>query len=151
MGKYLLRSPPPLAPTRKLTCITADIDPTFTRRRINEKKTFQAVIRGLRYYIVTECADLEELVESPSFIAISADGKTEDILEVAVTLSGGWTAFTDLCEQLTSFLLVAAMSGPRRQDYISTIMTFDHGVQGEIKEIIEQVRIHPPPLIVLDC
>ncbi|OBT47842.1 hypothetical protein VE00_01470 [Pseudogymnoascus sp. WSF 3629] len=100
--------------------VMADIDPTFTRRRINEKKTFQAVIRGLRYYIVTECAELEELVESPSFIAISADGKTEDILE------------------LTSFLLVAAMSGPRRQDYISTIMTFDHGVQGEIKEIIEQ-------------
>ncbi|ELR01714.1 hypothetical protein GMDG_00090 [Pseudogymnoascus destructans 20631-21] len=100
--------------------VMADIDPTFTRRRINEKKTFQAVIRGLRCYIVTECAELEELVESPSFIAISADGKTEDILE------------------LTSFLLVAAMSGPRRQDYISTIMTFDQGVQGEIKEIIEQ-------------
>ncbi|OBT67945.1 hypothetical protein VE03_02442 [Pseudogymnoascus sp. 23342-1-I1] len=100
--------------------VMADIDPGFTRRRINEKKTFQAVIRGLRYYIVTECAELEELVESPSFIAISADGKTEDILE------------------LTSFLLVAAMSGPRRQDYISTIMTFDQGVQGEIKDIIEQ-------------
>ncbi|KFY61125.1 hypothetical protein V496_05143 [Pseudogymnoascus sp. VKM F-4515 (FW-2607)] len=100
--------------------VMADIDPSFTRRRINEKKTFQAVIRGLRYYIVTECAELEELVESPSFIAISADGKTEDILE------------------LTSFLLVAAMSGPRRQDYISTIMTFDQGVQGEIKDIIEQ-------------
>ncbi|OBU01506.2 hypothetical protein VE01_00468 [Pseudogymnoascus verrucosus] len=100
--------------------VMADIDPTFTRRRSNEKKTFQAVIRGLRYYIVTECTELEELVESPSFIAISADGKTEDILE------------------LTSFLLVAAMSGPRRQDYISTIMTFDQGVQGEIKDIIEQ-------------
>ncbi|KFZ06442.1 hypothetical protein V501_07405 [Pseudogymnoascus sp. VKM F-4519 (FW-2642)] len=118
--------------------VMADIDPTFTRRRSNEKKTFQAVIRGLRYYIVTECAELEELVESPSFIAISADGKTEDILEVAVALNGGWTAFTNLCEQLTSFLLVAAMSGPRRQDYISTIMTFDQGVQGEIKDIIEQ-------------
>ncbi|OBT79149.1 hypothetical protein VF21_01786 [Pseudogymnoascus sp. 05NY08] len=118
--------------------VMADIDPTFTRRRLNEKKTFQSVIRGLRYYIVTECAELEELVESPSFIAISADGKTEDILEVAVTLNGGRTVCIDLCEQLTSFLLVAAMSGPRRQDYISTIMTFDQGVQGEIKEIIEQ-------------
>ncbi|KFZ10290.1 hypothetical protein V502_08218 [Pseudogymnoascus sp. VKM F-4520 (FW-2644)] len=118
--------------------VMADIDPTFTRRRINEKKTFQAVIRGLRYYIVTECAELEELLESPSFIAISADGKTEDILEVAMDLKDVWGAFTDLCEQLTSFLLVAAMSGPRRQDYISTIMTFDQGVQGEIKEIIEQ-------------
>lgn len=85
-------------------------------------------------------------MESPSFIAISADGKTEDILEVAIDLKDVWGAFTDLCEQLTSFLLVAAMSGPRRQDYISTIMTFDQGVQGEIKDIIEQVRIYPPLL-----
>lgn len=87
---------------------------------------------------MTECADLEELVESPSFIAISADGKTEDILEVAMLFMNKWAAFTDLCEKLTSFFLVAAMSGPRRQDYISTIMTFDQGVQGEIKNIIEQ-------------
>ncbi|KFY08793.1 hypothetical protein V492_05903 [Pseudogymnoascus sp. VKM F-4246] len=118
--------------------VMADIDPTFTRRRSNEKQTFQAVIRGLRYYILTECADLEELVESPSFIAISADGKTEDVIEVAMLQNSLWAAFTDLCAKLTSFLLVAAMSGPRRQDYINTIMTFDHGVQGEIKDIIEQ-------------
>ncbi|KFY60046.1 hypothetical protein V497_03904 [Pseudogymnoascus sp. VKM F-4516 (FW-969)] len=100
--------------------VMADIDPGFTRRRSDEKNTFQAVIRGLRYFIVTECGDCEELVESPGFIAISADGETGDILE------------------LTSFLLVAAINGPRREEYITTIMTFDEAVQSEIKVIIEQ-------------
>jgi len=123
----------------KLTFLTADIDHTFSWRRLGQKNTLQAVIDGVRRFITEECVEIEKLVESPAFKAIAADKKTKDILEVALIFGGGWKTVTDLCAQLVTFILVAATSGPDRESYIGTIVGLEAGVQGEIAAIIQQV------------
>lgn len=46
---------------------------------------------------------------------------------------------TDLCAQLLTFVLIAAVTGEKRAEYVGTMMGMEAGVQTELRDIIQAV------------
>ena len=117
-----------------------DIDSSFNpNAHLHKNNKLQAVIDGTRRLLTQECPDMETLVESPAFKALAGDRKATDIFEVTLIFGSGWRAMTDLCAQLLTFVLIAAVTGEKRAEYVGTMMGMEAGVQTELRDIIQAV------------
>ncbi len=120
---------------------TEDIDSAYSRKNlVHRKNKLQSVIKGVRSFIVKKCVGVGSLVESPAFKTLAADKAVVDIFEVTFIFGSGWATMTDLTAQLVGFLLVAATSGPEREQYVETIMGLDEATATEIAKILQEVR-----------
>jgi hypothetical protein len=77
---------------------------------------------------------------TPSLKAISEHSHAAQMFEVTHCFRCGENASIDLTIQLLTVVLMAAISGPDRGDYVGAITQLDAGVQAEIAKIIQQVR-----------
>lgn len=121
----------------------ADIDHSFSLAALNKPNTLQAFVDGLSQYIRRECDDIEPLLEVPVFRAITKDAGRQNLTEVAFSMTSGPRSDIDIRIQLVTVLLMAAVSGPERATYVTSITKLEGGVKAEIASIIQTVRYSP--------
>jgi hypothetical protein len=119
--------------------LIADIDSSFTPVTPSRSETrLQAIVKALSRYIRTECDGLDPLLEAPGLKTITHTSNLGQIFEVA-HCSVSSADLIDVLRQILILLLMAAISGPRREIYVMAITRLKPGVQSEIANIIQKV------------
>jgi protein HOOK3 len=106
-----------------------------------KKSSLEAFYKSLLRYIRIQCLDLDPIaLEDPlDFNAIAEHGDAEQTIKVATYESKLEFGITDICVQLLTILLLAAVHGTNKEKYVQAITRLDLESQAEIASIIQKV------------
>jgi protein HOOK3 len=130
----------------------ADLDPAYavdlerttpSSKWLAKKSSLEAVYKSLLRYIRIQCPELDPItLENPAdFNAIAQHDDAEQTVKVATYETKLELGFTDICVQLLTIFLFAAVHGTNKAKYIETIQNrLDLKSQNEIASIIQKVN-----------
>jgi len=106
-----------------------------------KKSSLEAFYKSLLRYIRIQCPDLDPIaLEDPvDFNAIAEQEDAEQTIKVATHESRLELGITDICGQLLTILLLAAVHGTNKEKYVQAITRLDLESQAEIASIIQKV------------
>jgi protein HOOK3 len=135
-----------------------DIDPHYAvndlekpdgpSKWLNKKKCLEAVYRSLLRYIRNHTLELDSLTleTTVDFDAIAEHDDVQETIKVATyfpidsLLPKFESNWTNICTQLLTIFLMAAVNGPEKEKYIGNILNLlDESAQFEIMDLIKRV------------
>ena len=145
--------PPYCTNANLLFFFPGDIDPAYAVRDLekndspskwlSKKKSLEAVYRSLLRYIRNHCdtVDPVALNEPVDLNAIAEHDDEQQMVKVATdTAIRLGLGLTNLCYQLLTMFLIAAVNGASIDKYVGRLLeTLDIDTQTEIKDIIQMV------------
>lgn len=142
-----------------------DIDPHYAvndlekhsspSKWLNKKKCLEAVYRSLLRYIRNHTLELDYLTleTTVDFDAMAEHDDVQETIKVATYnpkkshLSQLESDLTNICVQLLTIFLMAAVNGPTKEKYIGNIMNqLDESAQLQIMDLIQKVSPYPDKL-----
>lgn len=131
---------------------TEDLDPTYaveleqptpSSKWLAKKRSLETVYKSLLRYVRVQCPDLDPMtLENPAdFNSIAEHDDAEQTIKVVTHEKKLQLGLTDICIQLLTIFLLAAVHGTNKAKYINTIQNkLDLTSQNEIASVIQKVN-----------
>ncbi|TVY41399.1 Protein Hook-like protein [Lachnellula occidentalis] len=137
---------------RVLSLMLEDLDPAYavelekptpSSKWLAKKRSLEAVYKSLLRYVRVQCPDLDPVtLENPAdFNAIAEHDDVEQTIKVLTYEMNLQFGLTDICFELLTMFLLAAVHGTNKAKYINTIQnTLDLTSQNEIASVIQRMQ-----------
>ncbi|TVY51602.1 Protein Hook-like [Lachnellula cervina] len=137
---------------RVLSLMLEDLDPTYaveleqptpSSKWLAKKRSLETVYKSLLRYVRVQCPDLDPMtLENPAdFNSIAEHDDAEQTIKVVTHEKKLQIGLTDICIQLLTIFLLAAVHGTNKAKYINTIQNkLDLTSQNEIASVIQKMQ-----------
>ncbi|TVY89586.1 Protein Hook-like protein [Lachnellula willkommii] len=137
---------------RVLSLMLEDLDPAYaveleqptpSSKWLAKKRSLETVYKSLLRYVRVQCPDLDPMtLENPAdFNSIAEHDDAEQTIKVVTYERKPQLGATDICIQLLTIFLLAAVHGTNKAKYINTIQNrLDLTSQNEIASVIQKMQ-----------